>query len=79
MTPISFFSVQWKTLAPSEQLKVSQSSKVLDSLGQHPRTMPTVYLKFRVYIRKPGRKKDLKAVAPEVSFAFSLLYYLNHM
>jgi len=38
LTPISCFPMLWKMLAPSEQLKVSESSKVLDSLGYHPRT-----------------------------------------
>lgn len=79
LTPISCFSAQWKTLAPSEQLKVSESSKVLDSLGYHPRTMSKVYLKIILYIWKPRRKKGLKAVAAEVGFIFPILSYLNHV
>lgn len=48
-TPISCSPAQWKTLAPSEQLKVSETSKVLHSLGNHPRTIPRAHLKIIFY------------------------------
>lgn len=42
----------------SEQLKVSESSKVLDSLGQHPRTMPRAHLKLCSVSESQGEKRS---------------------
>lgn len=65
---------------PSEQLKLSESTEVLGSLGQHPRRMPTAYLKNIFYVFSAKEKKGLKAVAAEFpELCISIIQFELHI